>query len=103
MVIIWDKNARNDLKQYMKHSKIYTKDKLKNYINDLINYIDTLIISPYLGKSLYFHNSYEVRQLIYKMHRIFYYIKEDKIIISAVFHMERNVDDVIENINEYIK
>ena len=30
-------------------------------------------------------------------------IKEDKIIISAVFHMERNVDDVIENINEYIK
>lgn len=98
MVVILDKNATNDLKNFFENSKI-SPVNLKNYISDLLAYIKKLENYPNIGKIQYIYNETEIRQLVFKMHKIFYYIKEDKIIITAIFHT--HVD--INRITKYLK
>ncbi len=98
MVVIWDKNAKNDLKNYIKHSNI-SSDNLKNYIKQLVIYTKALADYPNMGKIQYIYNNSEIRQLVYKMHKIFYYIKGNKVIIVAVFHTA--ID--IEKITKYLR
>ena len=103
MVVIWQKQAQDDLKNYIKNSKIYTTDKLKKYVNVLVDYVSSLEELPYLGKVFYVYNNIEIRQILYKMHRIIYYIKEEKIIIVKVDHTARNIDTVIKYLTSYFK
>lgn len=92
MVIIWQKQAKQDLKEYSAHSKI---SKIKEYISELVNYVDLLSSSPELGKTFLNINGTELRQLIFRMHRIFYFINNEKIVIAKVVHTSRNIDNVI--------
>lgn len=96
MVIEWDKNAKNDLKEYVKLSKTSTA---KEYAKKLSTYVRNLAEYPNLGKIQYIYNNSEIRQLLFKMHRIYYRIKDNKIIIIAVLHT--NVD--IAKITQYLK
>ncbi len=102
MVIKWQKQAKQDLKNYQKHSKILTDEKLKNYIASLVEYVDILSSSPNLGMFFCRINSIDLRELIFKMHRIFYYVRNDKIYILAVVHTSRDIDNVIQHINNSI-
>lgn len=103
MVVLWSKQSKFDLKNYKKHSKIYTRGKLDNYINDLVVYVDSLKSAPYLGKFFYVHNNIEVRQLIFKMHKIFYYIQNEQIIIIMITHTSRDLSSILAIINNFFK
>ena len=95
MVVNWSKTAINDLKEYELNSKIITDIKLQEYIKSLINYGNSLSFTPRLGKLLLKNNNYEFRQLIYRMHKIFYLISNDEIRILSVIHTKHDVSNVI--------
>lgn len=101
MDIVWQKQAKQDVKNFMQNSQIYTETKIKNYINSLIDYTDNLSSSPYLGKSFCILKNIELRQLIFRMHRIFYYIENNTIYILAVVHTTRDVNNVIKYFKDY--
>ena len=50
MVIKWSKYAIDDLRKYVRNSKIYATGKLEKYVNSLILYTNNLQESPLLGK-----------------------------------------------------
>ena len=99
MVVIWQEQAKNDLKDYLDHTRIITEGKARKYILSLVDYANSLAEFPYLGKSFYHYNNIEIRQLLYEMHRIFYYIKNNEVIIISVIHTSRS----IENTMKYLK
>ena len=95
MVVNWANTAINDLKEYELNSKIITDNNLKKYINSLILYTNSLEITPRLGKLLLENDDFEFRQLIYKMHKIFYYIYKDEIRILSVVHTRYDISNII--------
>lgn len=99
MVIVWLKPAQLDLKNYKSNSKILDGIKVHEYIHSLVNSVDILSFSPFSGKFFCTINDTELRQLVFRMHRIFYYIKCDKVYILAVIHTSRNIDNVIKYLN----
>lgn len=99
MKIVWSENAKNDLQNYKQNSKIITAGKVDTYINNLIEYVNSLSSYPELGKFLFNKNDFEIRQLIYNMHKIFYGIKKDTIYILVVSHTSRNPKEIIKAIN----
>lgn len=102
MVIVWLKSAKQDLRKYKDNSKILTNQKLDEYIISLVDCVDILSFSPKAGKFFCLINSIELRQLVFKMHRIFYYIRNKKIYILAVIHTSYNIDNVMEYLNSII-
>lgn len=101
MVVIWQEEAKNDLKDYSQKSRMQTRDKIQNYINDLIDYVDLLEHNPCMGKVFYIYQNIEIRQLLFKRHRIIYYIEDDEIIIVKIIHTSRDVDNVIKYLNRF--
>ena len=99
MVIEWTKSARQDLYDYYIHSHIYNTSKLILYIKELVQYVNILSSSPYLGKIIFYMENYEIRQIIYKKHRILYSIKNNKINILVVVHIARDLGNLL----KYIK
>lgn len=102
MTVVWSENAKNNINDYINNSKILTDNKIENYIHSLIDFVNDLHHSPEMGKFLFNHNNFETRQLIFRMHRIFYAIYNDNIYILNVYHNSRNVNNIIEylkNIN----
>lgn len=97
MNLVWTKNAKKDLTEYIRESKLFN---VSQYINDLIDYIDTLKTTPRLGRVLFKENNKEIRQLIYKMHRILYYIDENDIFILIITHTHRNTNKMITYLRE---
>lgn len=101
MAVIWSESAQNDLKLYIENSKIYTRSKLNEYIDSLINYANTLDSSPELGKIFIKYNNVTIRQLLYGMHRIFYFVDNDDIIIIQIAHTKRNIQNVLRIMKKY--
>lgn len=95
MVINWSQTAISDLKEYKLNSRIYTQNKLDNYIISLGKYVDNLYISPRLGKLLFSNNNLEFRQLVYEMHKIFYCLYHDEIRILSVVHTSHNIENIV--------
>lgn len=102
MEIVWKKRAKLDLKNYFQNSRVLTDDKIETYISSLVDYIDILSITPYLGKEFCNLEGTQLRELIFRMHRIFYYIKKDKIYILHVVHTSKNIENVIEYLKSLI-
>ncbi len=100
MVVIWEKPARVDLNNYFKNTQTLHPEK---YIYNLIDYVDTLKIFPDLGKQYIKIYDYEIKTLFYKMHKIYYYVKSDKIHIIKVIHTHANEDTVLKILNNYFK
>lgn len=102
MVVVWSRTAKNNLKEYKLNSKVHTEIKLENYINGLIEYVDTLKDFPHLGKILFENNNIEFRQLVYKMHKIYYYINNEEIRILSVVHTKHDIVNVISYLSKLI-
>lgn len=100
MVIKWSDFAKTNLKDFYSHTHMETKN-VTNYIKSLVNYVDCLAEQNYLGKVLCYFKSFEIRQLIYKKHRIFYYIFDDEIRIIAVVHAMQDLKSTLKNIQKY--
>ena len=98
MEINWQSEARQDLKNYFKNTKTMHPEK---YISDLVKFVKNLKISPNLGLSYIDLYGFEIRELIFKQHKIFYYIKNEKIIILHVIHSSRDSKNILKIIKRY--
>ena len=102
MVVIWTENAKKNLQDYKQNSNIIMDNKVESYITSLIQYVDNLSNFSKLGKFLFNRNRLEIRQLIYKFHRIFYAINKDKIFILSISHTSRSLSNAIKEVKEII-
>lgn len=100
MTIIWSENAKDNINSYKQNSKIF---KVEEYIKELIEYTDYLQNSPKMGKLISNKGNVEIRQLVFRMHRILYVINENTIIITSIVHTKRNMNIIIKYLNKYIK
>lgn len=100
MTIIWSETAREDINSYKLNSKIINVEK---YIEELIEYTNYLQDNPRMGKFIFNIDKLEIRQLIFRMHRIFYIINEKNIIIIEISHTARNLNDIIKYLNKCLK
>ena len=100
MVIIWSNFAKNNLRDfatstYMQHPK--------DYIKSLVNYVSILSEQNYLGNKLYSINNVEIRQLLYKKHRILYSINNNAVQILAVVHVIQDLTTTINYIKRFLQ
>ena len=95
MKIEWSNLSKQDLQDFLHHTHIQNDIHLTKYISNLINYVDHLATFHYLGKILFYINNIEIRQLLYRKHRIIYYLEPDRIIILSVIHTHRDINNYI--------
>ena len=102
MVIKWTPLAIEQLQNFIKISKAeeYT---IKDYISSLIEFTNQLLWSNEMGKVMFKLNNVSFRQLLYKKHRIIYYIKKDEIQIVSVVHTSQSLDKAITILERYYK
>ena len=98
-MVIWAETAINHITQFIDDAKSGTEQTAKKYIEKLIDYVEILNEMPNIGKTftskIY---KYELRQLLYKKHRIIYYLNNDRVIILAVIHTRLDVKKAIDRI-----
>lgn len=92
MNLLWTKNAKDELTNYKYTSKLVNVSK---YIEDLINKVDILTRHPQIGKIVFYNDEKEIRQIIYRMHRILYYTDNKNVYILDVSHTHRNMQTII--------
>lgn len=100
MVIQWSDFSKSNLKSFVKNSKLYHPNI---YIKSLVENVNILKSNPKSGKIIIIENEIEIRQLIFKMHRIIYHIENDLIRIDAVLHTNYDLDTSLDFINSSIK
>lgn len=86
MEVIITKKARDDLNDYQYHAKGNTT----KYINQMLEYINTISKMPKIGKAVYSVKEYEIRQLIYVKHKVLYMIYHQKVYILDFIHTSKN-------------
>lgn len=87
----WLKVADYDLIQiysYIYQDSIYYSIKT---INDIVNLVNYLEHSPYIGRKIPEFNEENKRELIYKSYRIMYKIESNKVFIRRIWHSARNL------------
>jgi len=100
MVIRWTEFAKTNLKDFSKNTHM-THENTKNYIKSLVQYVEYLSDQNFLGKILYVFENNEIRQLLYKKHRILYSISQNEIHILAFVHTTQELSYTIKTINKY--
>ena len=100
MVIKWSDFSKENIKDFTKNSLMLSP---KNYVKSLLEYVTYLSDHPRLGKVLCYINSKEIRQLIYRKHRILYYIFDNKIYIIAVIHSSQDLKTSLKFIKRFFK
>ena len=87
----WWEIASNDLIQiynYIYQDSIYYSMKTVNNIIDLVNHLE---YSPYMGRKIPEFNQENKRELIYKSYRIMYKIEHNKVFIRRIWHSARKL------------
>ncbi len=102
MVIKWTPLAIEQLQNFIKISKA-EEHNIKDYISSLIEFTNQLLWSNEMGKVMFKLNNVSFRQLLYKKHRIIYYIKKDEIQIVSVVHTSQSLDKTITILERYYK
>lgn len=101
MVVRWHKTAMNDLKEFFEVTKL---NNPKDYIQQLISYVNNLSEQPNLGKIYLYIHGFIIRQLIYKDHKIFYYNdnENNQINVLSVVHYRQDIKKKINYIKKYL-
>lgn len=100
MVIKWTPLAIEQLQNFIKISKAEDRT-IKDYISSLIEFTNQLLWSNDMGKVMFKLDSVKFRQLLYKKHRVIYYVKKDEIQIVSVIHTSQNLDKAIAILEKY--
>lgn len=87
MVINWSNFAIDNLREFKKVTKM---NDIRLYTDALFEYTENLINNNDLGKYVLSINNLEIRQLIFKKHKILYCIVENEIRILALIHESQN-------------
>lgn len=102
-MLIWTDNAISHITEFIKEARTGTEEIAKEYMNKLVDYVDTLDNMNKIGKNLeYVISNYKLRQLIYKSHRIIYTIQEDDVVILAVLHTRLDVGNALKKLKRDI-
>ena len=99
MVINWSEFAIENLRDFIKITKIYN---IAEYTNELFEYTDNLKDNNSLGKYILIFNSYEIRQLVFKKHKILYYIYDNEIRILALIHSSQDYGSILKQMLKYM-
>ena len=102
MVIKWTPLAIEQLQNFKEISKAEPHN-IKDYITSLVIFTNSLLSNNELGKIMFKLNDVNFRQLLYKKHRIIYYIKKDEIRIVSVIHTSQNLERAIAILEKYYK
>lgn len=89
--LTWSCDADRDLSNiynYINKDSLYYSMKTISKIIELVN---ELKISPYMGRKIPEYNENCKRELIYKSYRIMYKIEFNKILIHRIWHSARLV------------
>ncbi|MEG2310847.1 MAG: type II toxin-antitoxin system RelE/ParE family toxin [Clostridia bacterium] len=97
-MVIWTDRAKKHLTNFIDNA--YKDTPLaKTYILKLVDYANMLENMKYLGVKLNIYKDNEnIRQLIYKSHRIIYMIQEEQVYIVAVLNTKMDFKSMV---NEY--
>ena len=91
-MVVWTDNAISHITEFIDEVREGTEETAKNYMRKLVDYTDILETMLEIGKKTNFYiSNYEVRQMIYKKHRIFYNIKGKDVVILAIIHTRLDV------------
>ena len=98
-MVIWTDNSITNITEFLDEAKEGTEETAKTYMQKLVDYVDIIEIMPEIGKNINFLISdYEVRQIIYKKHRIFYVIKEENAVILAIIHTRLDIGKALKKL-----
>ncbi len=103
-MVIWTDNALSHITEFIDESKEDTEETAKSYMRKLVDYVDILETMPELGKNMeYIISNYEIRQLIYKKHRIIYHIKGNDVVILSVLHTRLDLGKALRKLKRDIQ
>ena len=103
-MVIWTDNALSHITEFIDEAKEDTEETAKYYMKKLVDYVDILETMPELGKNIeYIISNYEIRQLIYKKHRIIYHIKGNDIVIFSVLHTRLDLGKALRKLKRDIQ
>ena len=103
-MVIWIDNALSHITEFIDEAKEDTEETAKYYMKKLVDYVDILETMPELGKNIeYIISNYEIRQLIYKKHRIIYHIKGNDIVILSVLHTRLDLGKALRKLKRDIQ
>ena len=103
-MVKWTDNAISNITDFIDAARVDTENTAKRYMNKLIDYVDILNTMPELGKVM--ENNifkYEIRQVIYKSHKIIYHRGENAIVILAVLHAKMDLDTALRKLKRNMK
>ncbi len=102
-MVIWTDNSLSHITEFIDETKENTEETAKSYMIKLVDYVDILETMPKLGKNMeYIISNYEIRQLIYKKHRIIYHILEKDIVILDVLHTRLDLGKALKKLKRNI-
>ena len=98
-MVIWTDNAISHITEFIDEAREGTEETAKNYMRKLVDYTDILETMSDIGKKTnFFISDYEVRQMIYKKHRVFYHIKGKDVVILAIIHTRLDIGKALRKI-----
>lgn len=105
MKVLITNNAYNDITEFAKISKINPRN-LNSYINSLLNYSLNLENFPEMGKHDFYvqtnFQKYSVRKLVYKQHKILYYV-DTNVHIIGFLHTKTNTTEYVKRLKRFIE
>lgn len=102
-MVIWTDMAISHITEFIDEVREDTENTAKSYMSKLIDYTDILETMPEMGKEIEFViSSYEIRQMIYKKHRIIYHIKGNDVVILAVLHTRLDINKALNRLKRDI-
>ena len=103
-MVVWTDNAVSHMTEFIDDVRDDTEETAKAYMSKLIDYVDILETMPKMGKVLkYKVLGYNVRQIIYKKHRIIYHVKENNVVILAIIHTRLDIDKAIKRLKRDVE
>lgn len=103
-MVIWTDRAISHITEFIDEVGADTEETAKSYMRKLIDYTEILETMPEIGKNMqYVISNYEIRQLIYRKHRIIYHIKGKDIVILSVLHTRLDLGKALSKLKRDIK
>ena len=103
-MVVWTDNAISHITEFIDEVREGTEKTAKTYMRKLVDYTDILETMPEIGKKTNFYIfDYEIRQMIYKKHRIFYNIKGKDVVILAIIHTKLDVGKALRKLKRNMR
>lgn len=104
-MVKWTDNALSHITEFIDDAREDTEETAKSYIKKLVDYVDILETMPELGKVMeYDIFNCEIRQMLYKKHRVIYHVKNNKdVIILAILHTRLDIKKALKKLKRDLK